>query len=342
MNWLKNNLFLTVLGALTLVGCIGAGVFLAGAKSKLDTVSADYETEARELVRLQRIEPFPSADNVEKIRENVNAFQGLSDGMRETLASTRLNITVPAPNEFQQKLLASVNDTVQTAKKQNVGLPEDFFLGFADYQAALPLNDAVKGLSIQLAGISEIVDLLIANNITRINALARDSVPGETAARPTPTPSDARPAPGNQAPNKNTSSAVPPFTSYGIDLSFTCQHNTFQLILNEITKMKQFFIVRAVKVVNERQEGPLRGVAPTPAPETFSQPGVTDMFNPASAPTPDPATGEIPVATEATAASSMDFVLGREKIDVVMRIDFVQFANVTEINAKPSSPGGTE
>ncbi len=346
MNWIKQNPFYVILGVLTLLGCVGTGVFIFQARSAYDTVSSDYDDQARELLRLQALKPFPDAENQEKLVLDLAGYQEQTVGLRKQLEGFNIPVQPTTPGEFQQLLLDTVNRVKKEARQANVEIPEGFFLGFGEYENNLPKNEATPGLLRQLIAAEKLVKLMIGNNVVKITGLARDAVPAEraTSAAPTPTPTPSR-RPRRPSRGKEKEKATPQVAEdesivrYGFDIAFTGQHAAFQSILNELTQMPSFFVVRGVQVRNERPQAPLRGAAAAvgllSGQSAFGPDG--NPIEPAFAPLDQPIEGDEGGA-EDNDVSSLEFVLGREKIDVVMRIELLQFEPPQPAKASESKP----
>ena len=71
--------------------------------------------------------------------------------VKEELKARVLPATPLQPNEFQARLRETVTRVVEKAHANKVKLPENFFLGFDEFAAALPGNEAASALGQQLA-----------------------------------------------------------------------------------------------------------------------------------------------------------------------------------------------
>ena len=64
--------------------------------------------------------------------------------VKEELKARVLPATPLQPNEFQARLRETVTRVVEKARANKVKLPENFFLGFDEFAAALPGNEAAQ------------------------------------------------------------------------------------------------------------------------------------------------------------------------------------------------------
>jgi len=334
MNWFKQNPFYAALLIVTLLACGGAGFFLFKAKGEYDAVSADYDTEARSLLRLQAQDPFPSAQNQEKLELQLDAYTASAVALRDQLAARNLAVSVLTPGEFQQTLLEAVNELKNKAANGRVQLPPEFFLGFLEFRDTLPENEIVPQLTVQLKAIEQIVQLLVDTNVANLTAIERDLVEAELP----PAPVEASKPKRSRKKVKDLEEEDAPVIAtdrtemirpYGFEIGFTCEHAAFESILNEITQMKHFYVIRAVSVRNERPQAPAKGMALLP-----SDPNAAAGFDPNSPESllnqPDDgqsSDGEAPVigGGEEGDIEALKVVLGREKVEVVLRIELFEF-----------------
>jgi len=246
-------------------------------------------------------------------------------------------------------LLDTVNQITATANQLNTTLPEGFFLGFPEYETSLPQNEATSALLVQMKAIQQVVDLLLQNRVSQINSLDRQRV--ENVQPKADLADEQRPSSLSKAKKRKAlaeeeeekpelleSEAIERF---GFDIVFTSQHSDFENILNQITNLDHFMVIRAVQVQNERLQAPLRGVA-----SAAQQPGAgsgsggrspeDDLLSaldeePApleSDDTNDPAGEEI---------DSLNFVFGQEKITVTLHVELLQFHDLSEEEDKRAS-----
>src|SRR5438876_8003559 len=99
MNWFRQNRwlggFLIVFGAATLLSL----VFVWRARSAFTEANAQFNTTAAERNRLERLDPFPSDSNYEKMKFYLEDYGVAVDKMKEDLKIRMLPITPLAPNE---------------------------------------------------------------------------------------------------------------------------------------------------------------------------------------------------------------------------------------------------
>ena len=183
----------------------------------------------------------------------------------------------------------------EKARANRVKLPENFYLGFEEFAAALPDTAAAPLLGQQLAQAELLANILLDARVESITTFRR--LPGSDsriAATPTPTPrrGPAAPPAGPQLIERNA-----------IEASFVSTPGSGRRVLNQIaTNEEQFYVIRTLHVLNEKDKGPPRDGAPGAAP-----PPVT------------------PPVAGAKPASALQFIVGDERIQTSARVEMLRF-----------------
>src|SRR3954454_22803875 len=138
MNWYRQNRFVGNFLAVFGVALLGALFFLWWAKSGFDQAQARLNENAMELSRLQRLTPFPTEANLQKMKTQAQEYSTELDKLKADLKTRALPIVPMAPNEFQARLRQAITSLTDKARANKVKLPENFFLGFDEFAAALP------------------------------------------------------------------------------------------------------------------------------------------------------------------------------------------------------------
>ena len=307
MNWVRNNRFLAgFLAVLLVVG--GALTFLLiTAQSHYAEVSDQYDTQVKELQRLQGLIPFPDNVNLAKYEEVRQDYQQKVTELQTKLASLDLPLDNPplTPLSFQDRLRKVVDDTVGKAQTAGVALPEGFYLGFEQYRGTPPDAAATALLGQQLTGIADLVNLIILQHPEKINSLKRGLLPQEVGASATPAPTQ---------PGRPAAPAAPPLvTKYPLDIGFTALPSSFRDTVNKVTAARELYVIRALQVKNQVDKGPPRVEGATPgspaAPAPGPVPGGVDANGVLNPPLPDK--GPPPLR----------YVVGQERLDVLARIE---------------------
>jgi hypothetical protein len=293
MNWFRQNRFLGTFLAIFGVALVAALAFLWWAKSGYDEAQARLNENATELARLQRLTPFPTEANLQKMKAQAQEYGADLEKLKAELKTRVLPPTPMAPNEFQSRLRQAVTLLSDKARANKVKLPENFFLGFDEFAAALPDTAAAPLLGQQLAQAELLVNILIDSRVDTLTSFKRVAAAPEAS----PPPGPRKPAGGPPAPSLVERNAV--------DVSFLAAPSAARRVLNQVTtNQQQFYIVRTVHVLNEKDKGPARdaaGTAATAAPPS-TKPGAP-----------------------ATANAGLNFIVGNEHIQASARIEMVRF-----------------
>lgn len=293
MNWFQENRFLGTFLAALAGGTLLSLIFLWWARSGFEEAKMQFDQQATELATLQRHNPFPSEANLKKVKNQAEEYATAVAAFKEEVKTHAL--PAPAemkPNEFQTRLRQAMTSVMEKARANKVKLPDNFFLGFEEFGAALPDTEAAPLLGQQLAQVELLVDLLIDARVDAITSLKRvPAVPATTlAASPTPTARGAQPV-----------AAAPLVEKAGIDLAFTGSPGATRRALNQIsTSEQQIFVIRTLHILNEKDTGPPRegegAAAAQPAP-----------------------------SANTTATGALNFIVGNEHLQTSARIEMVRF-----------------
>ncbi len=203
-----------------------------------------------------------------------------------------------APNEFQTRLNQARAAFAEKARLNKVKLPENFFLGFDEFAGALPDTEAAPLLGQELAQVEMLLNILIDARVDEIVSFRRVP-PQRPAATPTPAPR------AGKKPAVSPAANAPLLERNVVEVAFNASPGNARRVLNQIaTAAQQFYIVRTLQVLNEKETGPPRegeaAVASTPVP----------------APVPGASPGASPALT---------FIVGNEHLRTTARIEMMRF-----------------
>lgn len=297
MSWLQQNKFLgsflIAVGAATLLAII----LLLYARSAFNSANEQLNETMTELNRLQSLNPFPNEANFQMMKTQTAEYGVALAKMKEELKTHVLPITPMQPNEFQARLRETVTKAAEKARANKVRLPEIFFLGFDEFTTALPSNEAAPLLGQQLAQVELIADILIDARINAITAFKRGPLPEEHAASAPPTP-----IPSRGRGSASTTSGPKLIGRSTIDVTFVSSPSAARRVINQIASAtQQFYVIRTLHVVNEKEKGPLRAQTSTQGISADNAP-----------------TGAKPNAT-------LNFIVGNEHIQTSANIELVRF-----------------
>ncbi len=306
MNWFRENRFLGTFLIAFGVCLLGAGWFLFSAKADSDEASARFLNASTELNRLDRLAPYPSAENLRKMKAHAEDYSSALAKLKEEL-KVRVTPAAPmAPNEFQSHLRVAMNAVADKARANKVKLPDKFYLGFDEFASALPNESAAPLLGQELVQIEWLVNSLLEAHVNALSAFHRTPLPEEHGATALPT---VTPAPGT-----NPAGAIPAaaklFERNVVEFTFFSTPGAARKVINQIAGANQHFcIIRLLHVRNEKEKGPPRESAEsaTPAPAV---PSPVPAVSPGAKPAP---------------GAALNFIVGNEKIDTTAKIEIVRF-----------------
>jgi hypothetical protein len=307
MNWFRQNrwlgTFLILLGLATLLSLF----FLWRARGAFAAATTRFEAAATERSRLERLDPFPSDPNYEKMKFYFDDYTASVDKMKGDLKERMLPIAPLAPNEFQSRLRQVTLATMERARVNKVQLPRTFYMGFEEFASSLPTTAAAPLLGQQLSQIALLMNILIDARIDGVTALKRTKLPeegGGGTAAPTPPPAGGAKAavapPGPKVFERNV-----------IDLTFVATQPAARKVLNQIaSSSQQFFIIRTLYVKNEKGIGP-----PREAREgSEANAGATGAGS-----TPAPA------SNAPGSGGALKFIVGTEHIQTAIKVEMLRF-----------------
>ncbi|MBM3890580.1 MAG: hypothetical protein FJ388_15820 [Verrucomicrobia bacterium] len=359
LNWLKNNVGLT-LGALLSLGGLGwLGYELWTAYDKAATAASELEQMQSDLSRMRGRKPFPHPENIAILSNTVATLSGadpelsVSNWLERLGAASVAAPPVHAP-AFAPLLLRRSSGLLAEARKQGVGLPEKFGFGFGVYlnagRAVTTNTTEISNLLTQWNAIETLTRLLISNKVARIDGIARARCASETGKEGGPAPAGSGSAAEEftAAPLRDRPEEIMRVLPFELD--FTCgnkdSHSANEVlrdVLNALGKTRQFFVVRWVSLVNSRLaeiEAGGRTERERTAAESMAAPAMPPVaVEPMPLPTPGVPTPGAPGRPAGPVRLEKPIpVFGLENIRVKVRVDLVEFRKATAAPAPAAPP----
>lgn len=300
MNWFTQNRFLGTFLIVFGIATLAAAYFVWSAKSGFTEARARFDENAAELNRLQRLTPFPSETNLRKMKTQADDYGADLNRLKDELKTRVLPVVPMAPNEFQSRLRQAMTSIGERARANRVKLPDNFFLGFDEFAAALPDTAAAPLLGQQLAQVELLLNTLIDARIEALTAFRR--VPAAAAAAPTPAPTTAAAAAAAAARRGPAAPTGPQLMERNvIEATFISSPGSARRVINQVSTVnQQFYVMRALHILNEKDKGPPReGAAGTATAAPAAAPG--------------------------TPASALNFIVGNERVQTAARIEMLRF-----------------
>ena len=307
MNWVKENKFLTGFLIVMLIGIGALGFEVFSASSASEEATNQYTQKAAEYSRLRHLVPFPNKQNLDAYEAQKQEAAKVIDAFQTDLAKKEFPLEPLTPERFQDQLKASVTAVKKKAEEANVKLPEKgFFLGFERYENNLPPPEAATPLGRQLKAIEWVINQYIANSVVEIHSLSRTELPEERGG------GDKKAAPGNNQPaggpgggsgaKRSGRGDLVKYFPFRVDT--ICKQPKLANLLNAVTATDapQFYVLRWIRIVNQKEKGPSRLIDPSKPKE----------------------------------AQGPDYIVGEEMIEAVAEYDIVDFVRPDEKTPAPA------
>jgi len=222
----------------------------------------------------------------------------------------------------------AVARVMSKAAAARVTLPDKFYLDFK-YQSSPPSDAAAPVLGRQLRAIEQIMDIVTTVGGIDVKDFKREELPEESGSRRSASGSQGgRPRPGSGAGGEGSGKRLVEKSS--VIIKFSSKDIALRQVLNALAESKQqFFIVRRVDVKNDNVESPQK-TAGAPA---LNVPAGADAGKPA-----DPA-GPAAAPPPTTRQGSLVYAFGLEKIEAIIEIEILDFADPEARKEKEKEKG---
>lgn len=326
MKWFAENKFLAVFLAIVLLAAGALGFLLMQAHTSYGAISTQYDEKAKELQRLQSLEPYPNDANLKATTAVRDGFKAQIDGLLAQMSALEIP-TKPelTPNAFQDELRAAVSSVTAKATSEGVVINEPFYLGFEAYQNTLPPAAAAPPLERDLTVVKMVVERLIELRAVSITSIKRTPIPEELGAAP------AAKSPAAQTPGKPASDKALEITVRKdlVNIAFVAKPAAFKQFMNDLATLKQFMVVRTLVVNNSSPTGPSRDLgqftfdpSTTPAEPGAATPAEGNSGEPAQ-----PPASNVGAAGGATEGGRKQLVFGAENVEVDMLVEVLSFTS---------------
>jgi len=340
----KEKRFVSILAGITLV-CVGGLYFFASkGSSRFDAAKEEFDSVDSDIKSMEGLPVYPTEENLEKKGAELKAYSANAEELAKKLQALRpANLENTDPQAFTDLLVKTADASIQayqaaglSSEGENGTLPKGFYLGFEAYTSTPAQKDATGIMTYQLGAISEINAVLAAAKPSALLNFRREALPEEKNEAYKPTPGV-------------------PYRAMPIEIAFAGPESALRGFINGIQSSKQhYFIIRSMRLRNDKQEGPKGSDAQfeVPAKEgadagapgggifdsgaAFVLPGEAAPAAPAApaaaagaaAPAAAPAAAAEPETAEDAPADSsriLQQVLGQEDVNAFFRIDIILF-----------------
>lgn len=325
MSWIKDNKFAATLGGITLVGA--AGLIVAGLQfsGKYAEAQASYEEQTAITNDAENLALYPTTANEQGKRKAVADYKAAAEALQTSFGKFRPEKldNIP-PQEFTNRLQAANAEVLAEFQASKTDVPGVFFLGFEGYTGSLAKGAATGILDFELGAMKELMLSLAKPGIAQLINVRREKLVEEDGG----------------VFKEETGQVARPLS---VEVTFKGSEAAARDFFSSIAGSdKHYYVVRSVRISNERKGPPLATDAKfdDPVPTTDAAPadgGFALPPDPAeAAPAADgaaPAPAAESAAPEAAAPAPapvdtgriLQQVLGTEDIYVFVRIDIMQF-----------------
>ena len=237
MAWIKRNL-LFVVGLAVAVALLGVGVFyLLGSMSQADSASNELETMNQKLDELVGHDPFPSNENIEKIRaqqKRVADFKAQAKGKFSEEAKPESFDNA----SFKTVLEETIGSLEHEAERSGVRLPDKYDFTFSDQRKRLQLApNALAPLVTELRDLSDVCHILFGAKIHSLVSLKRPGVGTNEA-----------PGSTDLLSKKVVTNTVAGAVVYPYEVSFQCFSSELGAVLTGLIAAPQNYVIKTVNV----------------------------------------------------------------------------------------------
>jgi len=177
---INKNIIIASVGGVLLLLLVFAGVMLFRGIHQFGQAEKDLVAKRGQLDGYYRKNPFPSADNVKIVRENVRLME---EWMRDIIDLAKRKQVEPdvtkSPSAFVNMLSQVRNDLLSKAQKAGVQMNPEFAFGFGPYCDGHPATaDFVPRLIQQLVIVDGVCSILIDEKAKEIHTIERELFDG--------------------------------------------------------------------------------------------------------------------------------------------------------------------
>jgi hypothetical protein len=262
-NWFKANPFTGGLAAATAVLTLAALYFAYAQNASFVEQTDTFAGNTASLGALQSSKPLPNTESLKSAEAEAKQAGTIIEALAADLAGQTAALDPDlTPRDFQDKLSAAAAAAETTATAAGVTLPEDFYLGFADYKAQPPPEAAAPMLGQQLETITNFTDLLLKSGIKQLIGIERAPLPAESE------PADKDNQDGD---GEDVAVRLAPF-----DVEFVADTSAFRNALSAIIAARPIVLIRLVNVTNSNPAPPAKASAADTREGAESLPSVED------------------------------------------------------------------
>ena len=311
--WIAENKGPSVLVAVFLVLAGGAGWFAYSSWDAYASVSQTYSDAMAKLVKTAKQTPPPTEANLMALSKSIDAEQSSLNQLLDLLERYAIPVfqeldkakPQDAPQLFQDALRAQVTKLKSQAASSSSTLPPGFYLGLEDYENRLPAPEETITLAKQLTVYSWIAEQLTSHFGLIVAEFSKVAPPSSAQAKPDVKKTPSTAAQKTELPYDNLAT---------LKVSFRCDQGSLREILNSFSKAPYFLVIDSLQLQNSVPEPTRRDAPVDQTQQANTNPGQDGQAS----------VQRIPI------------VVGREQINVSMRIRILNFPEVRKNTPSPA------
>ena len=327
MSKAKKNNFLTGYFAAIGVGAVGLGYLAYSSWTGAAEAKETYGQTRTKLESLYKGKIFPNQGNVDAKTKQVDAIADKVTELNQAVLAFQTPLTEMGVQDFQTKLQGYRDTLIKEAANAGTKLPEGFDMGMKQYLSEFAESSAVPKLDAWLEGINFLTRTLLGSGVNSIDSLTRTTLPFESGA---PAPKEEapkakakpapKPAPGKKGLAAKVEAPLLPESKvlerFPVSVTFTGSNRALNDVLSALANTKAeskspyFFVIRDIRVENEKKDGPssnqnvtIQEVTAPDGGETYKRDAI--------------------------------FIFGNEKLQVYLDLDLIRFVDPAAVVAAP-------
>ncbi|MBO4286634.1 MAG: Amuc_1100 family pilus-like protein, partial [Kiritimatiellae bacterium] len=171
---IRKHLSLVIGGVVFLVLAAVLGWLLFANLQKYGEAAGERDTASQKLRRLVKREPFPSRENVEAVRQQMESFTAYLGTLSEKMREGQMPEEQADYSQFAGLYEDMLSRMDREARAKNVSVPPNFAFGFQYYAAGnLPMADETPHLVLQLRTVEQLCSILFESGISTLLSVER-------------------------------------------------------------------------------------------------------------------------------------------------------------------------
>lgn len=249
---IKNNIVLVVGGSVAAVLLAGALILFVNANTDCKKHGQSLKKQEQRLSELLSRKPFPCAENVQVLENNVDVMEFHTGELSAELKQDEFSHIRVDAADFSAQAQSVIERLRRRALEADVVLPKKLEAGFARYTSggSVPASEHVPRLMRQLYSSDRVADVLIRSKVSSIDRIARDHFENQEHSSDAAGPPRRRPRrrPAETAPiekeNKQRTADSSEYAIERIEVVFSAKEGVVWTVLEEFISAPHCMVVK--------------------------------------------------------------------------------------------------